>query len=186
MITQKNYYRIVRPYESKLVHSSSTLQGGAGKCFKELIKVQPSATDFSILDLYGNEVFDFNVNKPPISQELLLQGQIANLTLDDVKKMVDRINTLEQRIISLENKLNREFDIQEVDIREEDDNSDIIINRKKDDDPANMLSLLHRQQRTDLKGGNKNILNEVPQKALNNDLANKLKPDNISIAKKLL
>ena len=186
MLSQQKYYRVVRPYDSNMVHSSTTLEGGAGKCFKEIMKVQPNSTDFSILDLYGNEVFDFNVNKPPISQELLLQGQVANLTLDDVKKMIDRINNLEQRIISLENNLSRESRV----IREsreinDDDKSDIII--RDDEEPANMREyLLKSKQKSQLNGGKSNILNQVPQKALNAELANKLKPDNISIAKKLL
>lgn len=101
-MSQQYYYKLVRPFESNNVYLASSLMSGAGKCFKEVLRAMPDTTEFSIIDINSNEVFDFNINPPPISQELLQAKLESNVSLEDIKELRDKINNLERRILKLE------------------------------------------------------------------------------------
>jgi len=96
----KQYYRIIKPYSSNNVYPASTIISGAGKCFKEVLRIAPQAEVFSIMDINSQNIYDFNVNKPPVSKEVLDANPLVNLA--DIKKINDRIDSLEKRFSELE------------------------------------------------------------------------------------
>ena len=65
---------MVRPYTSQKLHFSSTLEGGASKCYREVKTVMPSSTDFSVMNMTTNELYDYKLNKLPAQQSLPLSG----------------------------------------------------------------------------------------------------------------
>ena len=98
MAQQEFYYKLIRPFQSNNVYLAHSLQSGAGKCFKEVIRTMPDSQQFSIMDINSNEIFDFNVNPPPISKDLIS----PNVSLTDIKELRDKINNLEERLKKLE------------------------------------------------------------------------------------
>jgi len=98
MAQQEFYYKLIRPFQSNNVYLAHSLQSGAGKCFKEVIRVMPDSQQFSIMDINTNEIFDFNVNPPPISKDLIS----PNVGLSDIKELRDKIDNLEERLRKLE------------------------------------------------------------------------------------
>ena len=98
MAQQEFYYKLIRPFQSNNVYLAHSLQSGAGKCFKEVIRVMPDTQQFSVMDINTNEIFDFNVNPPPISKELIQ----PNIDLSDIKEIRDKIDNLEERLRKLE------------------------------------------------------------------------------------
>jgi hypothetical protein len=95
--TQENYYRVIKPYESNILHVSSNLMGGASKCYKEFKKVSPNSSSFSIMHMKSNQIYDFNVNNS------MTGGMLPNT---DIKKLEIKLDSLEKRIVDLENKVN--------------------------------------------------------------------------------
>ena len=96
----KKFYKIINPYQSNIVHASSTLIGGANKCYRELKQTLGSGTDFSIMDVYSNDIYKFEKNHK-------LHGGMPNvLPSGDIISLNQKISSLEKRIISLEDKLN--------------------------------------------------------------------------------
>lgn len=100
MSQHKYYYKVIKPYESNNVYLASSLMSGAGKCYSEVIRVNPASRDFSIIDINSNGVFDFNINPPPISQELISPN--INVTLEDIKEIRDKITNIDSRLNKLE------------------------------------------------------------------------------------
>jgi hypothetical protein len=98
MSQQEYFYKLVKPFESNNVYKASSLISGAGKCFKEVLRAMPETKQFSILDINTNDIFDFNVNPPPISRELIS----PNVGLQDIKELRDKITNLEERLQKLE------------------------------------------------------------------------------------
>ena len=98
MAQQEFYYKLIRPFQSNNVYLAHSLQSGAGKCFKEVIRTMPDSQQFSIMDINSNEIFDFNVNPPPISKDLIS----PNVSLSDIKELRDKIDNLEERLRKLE------------------------------------------------------------------------------------
>ena len=92
MAQQEFYYKLIRPFQSNNVYLAHSLQSGAGKCFKEVIRTMPDSQQFSIMDINSNEIFDFNVNPPPISKDLIS----PNVSLSDIKELRDKIDNLEE------------------------------------------------------------------------------------------
>jgi hypothetical protein len=101
--SQENLYRLIKPYDSNLLHTSSTMMGGASKCYKELKKTSPIATNFSIMHMKTNQIYDFDINN--INQNVnQTGGNIA--TLGEMEQLKNYVSSLEKRIIDLENKIN--------------------------------------------------------------------------------
>jgi hypothetical protein len=101
--SQENLYRLIKPYDSNLLHTSSTMMGGASKCYKELKKTSPIATNFSIMHMKTNQIYDFDINN--INQNVnQTGGNIA--TLSEMEQVRNYVTSLEKRIIDLENKIN--------------------------------------------------------------------------------
>ncbi len=66
-ISQENFYRLIKPYDSNLLHVSSTMMGGASKCYKELKKVSPAYAKYikknlKLIDIAGenDEILVYN------------------------------------------------------------------------------------------------------------------------------
>ena len=101
-----NLYRVIKPYDSNLLHSSKSLMGGASKCYKEVKKVSPSASNFSIMHMKSNEIYDFNINN--LNQmgggpDNSMGG--TNASLSDLELLRNQMSSIEKRIIAIENKL---------------------------------------------------------------------------------
>jgi hypothetical protein len=102
-----NLYRVIKPYDSNLLHQSKSLIGGASKCYKELKKVSPRASNFSIMHMKTNEIYDFNINN--MNQTGGAAGDEmggTNASLSDLETLKNQMSSIEKRIIAIENKLN--------------------------------------------------------------------------------
>ena len=114
MSQAENLYKVILPFNSHLVHSSSSINGGASKCYKE-IKNQTGGVDlFSIMNINSNKVYNFqtksnnNLNKNNsmnINNSNQNGGFLSNL--NEIRSMNEQIKMLESRIISLENISNK-------------------------------------------------------------------------------
>jgi hypothetical protein len=116
MSQAENLYKVILPFNSHLVHSSSSINGGASKCYKE-IKNQMGGVDlFAIMNINSNKVYNFqtksnnNLNKNSnntmnINNSNQNGGFISNL--NEIRSMNEQIKMLESRIISLENISNK-------------------------------------------------------------------------------
>lgn len=98
--TQENYYRVIKPYESNVLHSSSTLIGGATKCYKECKKISPSSSGFSVMHMQSNKIYDFEIHN------IMKGGTNSTVSQSEIKRLEDEINSLRKRIVDLENKVN--------------------------------------------------------------------------------
>ena len=99
--TQENYYRVIKPYESNVLHSSSSLMGGASKCYKEFKKVSPYSSGFSVMHMQSNKIYDFEVNN-------IMKGGATETSVgqSEIKRLEGEIDSLKKRIVELENKVN--------------------------------------------------------------------------------
>lgn len=98
--TQENYYRVIKPYESNVVHSSSSLMGGASKCYKECKKVSPYSSGFSVMHMQSNKIYDFDINN------IMKGGAESTVGQSEIKRLEGEIDSLKKRIVDLENKVN--------------------------------------------------------------------------------
>jgi hypothetical protein len=105
-ISQENFYRLIKPYDSNLLHVSSTMMGGASKCYKELKKVSPSANKFSIINTKSNQLYEFDINNNLQMGGGGLPGTVASLS--EIELLKRRIDSLEKRIIKLEDDQNKD------------------------------------------------------------------------------
>ena len=96
--TNKTAYKVIRPYTSQKLHFSSSLEGGASKCYREVKSLMPNSTDFSVMNMTTNELYDYKLNKIPNQQN---GGILPSL---DIKKLEDKMESLEKRIKTLEDK----------------------------------------------------------------------------------
>lgn len=101
--SQENLYRLIKPYDSNLLHASSTMMGGASKCYKELKKSSQNATNFSIMHMKTNQIYDFDINQ---NQNINQSGGGTIPTLSEMGEVRNYVASLEKRIIDLENKIN--------------------------------------------------------------------------------
>jgi len=107
-MSEDNLYRVIKPYDSNLLHSSKSLIGGASKCYKEVKKVSPTAANFSVMHMKTNEIYDFNINNN-IKQ---LGGGAdndnggINASLSDLEILKNQLLSIEKRVIAIEDKLN--------------------------------------------------------------------------------
>lgn len=169
MSHQKYYYKVIRPYESNNVYLASSLMSGAGKCYAEVIRLNPTSHNFSIIDINTNEVFDFNINPPPISQELIS----PNVTLEDIKELRDKISNIDSRLNKLEGNISKISTEDQV----------IILGG----DSGNIKS----SKNNNIQASNINTLSQVNSMKINNNrnLINKLNNGqdiNLNLARKLI
>lgn len=103
MNLQDNFYRLVKPYDSNLLHPASSLTGGASRCYKELKKVCPNVEKFSIIHMPTSQLYEFEVNK-------LIGGNIdTTVQQSEIKKLESEIDSLKKRLIVLEDKINHDL-----------------------------------------------------------------------------
>jgi len=95
--TNKTAYKVIRPYTSQKLHFSSSLEGGASKCYREVKNLMPDSTDFSVMNMTTNELYDYKLNKT-LNQS---GGILPSL---DIKKLEDKMESLERRVKTLEDK----------------------------------------------------------------------------------
>jgi len=95
--TNKTAYKVIRPYTSQKLHFSSSLEGGASKCYREVKSLMPSSTDFSVMNMTTNELYDYKLNKTPAQSG----GILPSL---DIKNLEEKMESLERRIKTLEDK----------------------------------------------------------------------------------
>jgi len=100
--TNKIAYKVVRPYTSQKLHYSLSLQGGASKCYREVKSLMPNTNDFSIMNMNTNEIMDYKMNKLPTQQAQHSQQAGGILPSLDMKKLEDKIESLEARLKRLE------------------------------------------------------------------------------------
>ena len=113
MSLQENLYRVVKPYDSNILHSSHSLMGGASKCYKEIKKISPSAGEFSVIQMNTNQVYDFNINNQ-LPQHGGMNGTVGTTaTLSELEALKVQYKSLEKRIIDIENKMNIKIDNKE-------------------------------------------------------------------------
>jgi len=96
-LTNKISYKVIRPYTSQRLHFSNTLEGGASKCYREIKGLNKNITDFSVMNMLTNEIYDYKLNKVP------LQSGGVDLPSIDMKKIEEKLESLEKRVIKLEN-----------------------------------------------------------------------------------
>jgi len=176
---QDYYYKLIKPFESNNVYKASSLLSGAGKCFKEALRAVPETQQFSILDINTNDIFDFNINPPPISRELIS----PNVGLQDIKELRDKIATLEERINRLEN--SRSSYIPDMSDKEDIKGDDVISDKmilfggqtnNNQNNLNNNLSVKTLSQVNSMKiNNNRNLMNKLNNgQNLNVELARKL------------
>ena len=95
--TNKTAYKVIRPYTSQKLHFSSSLEGGASKCYREVKSLMPNSSDFSVMNMTTNELYDYKLNKIPAQNG----GILPSL---DIKKLEDKMESLEKRVKTLEDK----------------------------------------------------------------------------------
>jgi hypothetical protein len=95
--TNKIAYKVIRPYTSQKLHYSSSLEGGASKCYREVKTSMPNSNNFSIMNMTTNEIMDYAMNKLPTQQQ---NGGI--MPTPDMKKLEDRMESIEARIKKIE------------------------------------------------------------------------------------
>ena len=100
--TQENYYRVIKPYESNLLHVSSSLIGGASKCYKECKKVSPQSQSFSVMHMKSKQIYDFNVNNTQMmggaqETQVCTNNDIRNLQIQ-IDSLINRVKTLEDKL----------------------------------------------------------------------------------------
>jgi len=103
MSQTESLYKVILPFNSHMVHSSKSVNGGGSKCYKE-IKSQMGGVDlFSIMNVNTNKVYNFKTKSNKLNKNTLNQdgGFLSNL--NEIKSMNDRIKILESRLITLEN-----------------------------------------------------------------------------------
>ena len=98
--TQEKYYRVIKPYDSNVLHSATSLMGGASKCYKEFKKVSPYSSSFSVIQMQTNKIYDFEVNN------IMKGGAESVVGVTDIKRLENEIDSLKKRIVDLENKVN--------------------------------------------------------------------------------
>jgi hypothetical protein len=105
--TQENYYRVIKPYESNLLHTSSSLMGGAAKCYKECKKVSPYTSSFSVMHMKTKEIYNFDVNNKNMMSNMIGGGDPTNqvVTNTEIKSLQTQIDSLINRVKTLEDKL---------------------------------------------------------------------------------
>ena len=106
MSQTESLYKVILPFNSHMVHSSKSVNGGGTKCYKE-IKSQMGGVDlFSIMNVNTNKVYNFKTKSNKLNKNTLNQdgGFLSNL--NEIKTMNDRIKILESRLITLENMAN--------------------------------------------------------------------------------
>ena len=54
--TNKTAYKVIRPFNSQKLHYSSSLEGGASKCYREVKALMPNSNDFSVMNMSTNEL----------------------------------------------------------------------------------------------------------------------------------
>lgn len=107
----KNIYRLVKPYQSTKVYEATTIMHGAGKCHKELKKINMVCESFTIMDINNKLFYDFNINKSNLNKKdpsvLLNQhgGNGRNDENDFRTEIKNEINELKNRILLLEKKI---------------------------------------------------------------------------------
>lgn len=111
----KNIYRIIKPYQSMKVYDAKTTMHGAGKCYRELKKLNMNCNTFSIMNINDNSVYDFKINpsnvenmilKKDPSELLLNNNQIGGVELENLtNQFKNELHNLSQRIKILENKI---------------------------------------------------------------------------------
>ena len=102
-MSEDNLYRVIKPYDSNLLHSSKSLMGGASKCYKEVKKVSPTAKNFSVMHMKSNEIYDFNKNN---TNNLNQMGGGTNASLSELESLRNQMTSIEKRIIAIEDKFN--------------------------------------------------------------------------------
>jgi hypothetical protein len=108
--TNKNIYRLVKPYQSTKVYEASTIMHGAGKCHKELKKLNILCDSFTIMDINNKLFYNFNtkqsnINKMKDPSELLNQnGGNSGNGSNEFNQLRNEINELKNRISLLEGK----------------------------------------------------------------------------------
>ena len=105
-MSEDNLYRVIKPYDSNLLHSSKSLMGGASKCYKEVKKVSPTAKNFSVMHMKSNEIYDFNINNFNQMGGGPNDMGGTNASLSDLELLRNQMSSIEKRIIAIENKLN--------------------------------------------------------------------------------
>ena len=111
-ISQENFYRLIKPYDSNLLHVSSTMMGGASKCYKELKKVSPDVKKFSIINNKTKELYEFDINNNLQMGGGNLPGTVASLS--EIELLKRHIESLEKRIIKLEDIVNIGNDVNNI------------------------------------------------------------------------
>ena len=96
--TNKTAYKVIRPFTSQKLHFSSSLEGGASKCYREVKSLMPNSTNFSVMNMTTNELYDYKLNKIP---NQLNGGILPSL---DIKKLEEKMESLEKRVKTLEDK----------------------------------------------------------------------------------
>ena len=105
--TNKTAYKVVRPFTSQKLHFSASLEGGASKCYREVKALMPNSTDFSVMNMTTNELYDYKLNKTPAQQTLQNGGILPSL---DIKKLEEKMESLERRVKTLEDKSENNID----------------------------------------------------------------------------
>ena len=101
--TNKTAYKVIRPFTSQKLHFSSSLEGGASKCYREVKSLMPNSTDFSVMNMNTNELYDYKLNKVPAQNG----GILPSL---DIKKLEEKMESLERRVKTLEDKSENNID----------------------------------------------------------------------------
>lgn len=105
--TNKTAYKVIRPFTSQKLHFSSSLEGGASKCYREVKSLMPNSTDFSVMNMTTNELYDYKLNKTSTQQTLQNGGILPSL---DIKKLEEKMESLERRVKTLEDKIEHKLD----------------------------------------------------------------------------
>ena len=100
-MSSDNLYRVIKPYDSNLLHSSKSLMGGASKCYKEVKKVSPTAKNFSVMHMKSNEIYDFNINNFNQTGGGPNDMGGTNASLSDLELLRNQMSSIEKRIISI-------------------------------------------------------------------------------------
>jgi len=115
----KNIYRLIKPYQSTNVYEAKTTMHGAGKCYRELKKLNVKCDSFSIMNINDNSVYDFKLGQSRMPDMILKNNtndllnknnknnqnnQIGGADIMTLKTQIDnltnRIKILEEKILT--------------------------------------------------------------------------------------
>jgi hypothetical protein len=162
--TNKTPYKVIKPFTSHKLHFSSSLEGGASKCYREVKSLMPNSTNFSVMNMTTNELYDYKLNKILSHQSLQTGGLLPSL---DIKKIEEKMESLEKRIKTLEDK--SEHKIEKLEYKIENSDNELEKTKINNNNLQRSEKIIQASPKASPKASSKNMV--IAPGPINSDFA---------------